>query len=110
MGVSTQGHGKLTAHGVDAIETAGKMSPILLAIPMTQNISIHGSHGIQIGNQNTQSIVNGFQEMLTQIDVSTFTPDEKKEAKGRLARFLEHPLVTAIVGGAVGGLVEMAKK
>jgi len=104
------GLGMITAAGVDAIETEGQSSPILLTIPMTQNINIHDSQGIQIGNQNIQYLVGSLQAVLAQIDASSSSPEEKKEAKGRLARFLEHPLVTSIVGGAAASLAEMAKQ
>ena len=41
-------------------------------------------------------------ELIQKIESSPASPDEKAEAKGRLAAFLEHPLVGSILGSAAG--------
>ncbi|MGL6547773.1 hypothetical protein ACSZN3_02200 [Aeromonas hydrophila] len=56
----------------------------------------------QIGNGNIQNIQDAFNQLIHKIDESPASNKEKKEAKTRLARFLEHPLVGSIVGGVAG--------
>jgi hypothetical protein len=51
-----------------------------------------------------QNIHNVFNQLLQKIDESSATEDEKKEAKSRLSKFLEHPLVTTMMGGIAGSL------
>ena len=68
------------------------------------NISISNSHGFQIGDHNIQSIVNSLKYVLKAIDESSAAPEAKAEAKSRLKAFLEHPLTSALLGGAVGSL------
>jgi hypothetical protein len=69
------------------------------------SISIINSQGIQIGDHNTQTIVESFKDVITRIDNGPGTPEEKKEAKSKLKAFLEHPLTSAIVGTALSGLL-----
>ena len=69
------------------------------------NISISDSHGFQVGDHNIQSVVNSFKYVLKAIDDSNASTETKAEAKGRLKAFLEHPLTSALLGGAVGGLL-----
>lgn len=64
----------------------------------TNNISIHGSTGFQIGNHNSQQVQVVFQDLVSKIEASGGTDEEKQEAKGRLKQFLEHPLVATVVG------------
>lgn len=65
-------------------------------------LNVHGP--AQVGNGNVQNIHNVFNQLLQKIDESSATEDEKKEAKSRLSKFLEHPLVTTMVGGIAGSL------
>ena len=58
----------------------------------------------QIGNGNTQNINNIFNQLIQDIDNSQASTEEKNEAKTRLAKFLEHPLVNSILGGVAGSL------
>lgn len=78
----------------------------LIATPKTTvtNISISNSHGFQIGDHNIQNVVNTFKYVLKQIDDSNASPEAKAEAKSRLKAFLEHPLTSALLGSALGGL------
>jgi hypothetical protein len=75
--------------------------------PGVTNISISNSQGFQVGDHNTQNIVDSFKEMIQRIDNGSGTPEEKKEAKSRLRTFLEHPLTAAVVGAAAGGLLAL---
>lgn len=62
----------------------------------------------QVGNGNTQNFNMVFHELEQKIDASGASDEEKKEAKSRLAKLLEHPLVSAIAGGIAGGISGMA--
>lgn len=64
--------------------------------------AIHIAGSAQVGNHNTQNIHNVFQEVIDKIDKADATPEEKAEAKSLLTKFLEHPLTSSVVGGAIG--------
>lgn len=95
------GAGKISAYGVDVVESDGKSSPIAINF---QNIAITQSQGVQIGNQNIQSISFTIEQLILGIDNSTAQEQDKKEAKSRLKSFLEHPLVISILGNLAGKL------
>lgn len=69
-------------------------------------LNVHGS--AQVGNGNVQNIHNIFHQLTKEIDQSDATDEEKTEAKSRLTKFLEHPLVGSIVGGLAGSLSGLA--
>lgn len=79
----------------------------LIATPKAtvNNISISNSHGFQVGDYNVQNVVNSFKTLIKAIDESSASPETKTEAKSRLLSFLEHPLTSAVLGGAVSGLL-----
>ena len=49
------------------------------------------------------------QDIVARIDASDALPAEKEAAKSKLTAFLEHPLVTGIVGGLAGGAIGLVK-
>jgi RIP homotypic interaction motif len=69
------------------------------------NITILGAQSVQIGDYNTQNIVNVLQALSARIASSDATPREKEEAKSLLSNFLSHPLVTSILGAAAGAVL-----
>jgi len=71
----------------------------------SQNITIHGAQSVQIGDHNTQNIINSLQALSNQIGSSDATPDEKAEAQSLLSKFLCHPLVISILGAAAGSVI-----
>jgi hypothetical protein len=81
---------------------------ILAAMPVhidqSQTFNFKGSAtNVQIGNSNSQ-VVNynlTLTQILERIDASDVPEEKKKEAKSLLAKFLEHPLVSTVVGSAV---------
>ena len=93
------GMGKINAFGIDVIE--GDAQPDL-KVEFVQNktINISGSSNVIVGDSNvaTQSV----RDLINAIDSSSATPEQKAEAKSLLRSFLEHPLVAAVAGGAVG--------
>jgi hypothetical protein len=75
-----------------------------------QRNQFNRSKNIQFGNQNVQdnrevNLSLTLKEIIHQIDSSNTSDSQKKEAKTRLGKFLEHPLVSAIVGGATSALL-----
>ncbi len=68
-------------------------------------INIHNSTGVQVGDYNTQQIQATFNEIVERIDRSSGSPEAKAEAKGRLAAFLQHPLVTSVLGAMAGSVL-----
>lgn len=69
------------------------------------NINISGAQSVQIGDYNTQNIVNSFEALVKLIDASGASAAEKKEAKSRLRQFLEHPLTVSVVGAVAGSVL-----
>ncbi|CAG9183870.1 RIP homotypic interaction motif-containing protein [Cupriavidus pinatubonensis] len=72
-------------------------------------ININNSQGIQIGDQNVQHIASSLQGLIEKIDQSSASPSEKNEAKGLVAKVLENPTVASLLGGVIGGAVELLK-
>ena len=71
----------------------------------TQNINISGPSSVQIGDHNTQHIMNVFEGLVKVIESADASDDEKHEAKGRLRDFLKHPLVVSVLGSAAASIV-----
>lgn len=67
-------------------------------------VNIHNSSGIQVGDYNVLNIQNALNELVQRIESSTAPPEQKAEAKGRLVALLQHPLVSAVLGGIVSGI------
>lgn len=71
----------------------------------SHNITIHGAQSVQIGDYNTQNIINSIQALKNQIESSSVSAEEKAEAKSLLSKFLNHPLVISILGAAAGAVI-----
>lgn len=95
------GVASITAAGIDVIEGAVK-PPIAMNIDQSQTIHISGSSNFQVGNGNTQEIQAGVSILISAIENSESPPQQKEEAKTLLRKFLEHPLVSSVAGGAIG--------
>jgi hypothetical protein len=68
-------------------------------------IKISGNgHNIQIGNENKIIIKNAINALKDIIDNSDAPEEDKKEAKNLLKKVLEHPIISAIVGGVISSL------
>jgi hypothetical protein len=72
---------------------------------LSQYITIQNAQSIQIGDNNTQNIINSIQVLKNHIESSTVSAEEKEEAKSLLSKFLSHPLVTSILGAAAGTIM-----
>ncbi len=77
---------------------------------VTNHITINNSQGFQIGDHNVQTIIEGFKNLVTRIDESNASREEKEEAKGKLSAFLEHPLTVSVLGGAAAGLTALLQR
>jgi hypothetical protein len=71
----------------------------------TQNINITGAGSVQIGDYNTQNIINSFEALVKKIQSAEASDAEKAEAQGLLKRLLEHPLVVSVLGAAAGSVI-----
>ena len=71
---------------------------------MQNNVTITGSSGVIVGDNNSQTITHHIIELAKAIETSQAPAAQKDEAKGLLRALAGHPLVTSIAGGAVGGL------
>lgn len=67
--------------------------------------NFHGANNVQIGDHNTQHIMAAIETLVGQIENAAASDSQKAEAKGLLRRFLEHPVVGAVAGGAASGLL-----
>lgn len=54
---------------------------------------------LQIGNNNNQNIENAISKILGEIDKLDASEEQKKEAKGLLQKFVEHPIISGIISG-----------
>lgn len=69
-----------------------------------QNINIHSTGPVQVGNHNTQNIIDSFNDLAQKIESSTATNSEKQEAKSLLSKLTNNPLVVSIIGAAAGSV------
>ena len=92
------GRGKIIAAGIDVVEETVK-SPIEITFDHSQTVNIHHSPNAQVGNHNSISTVVNVEKINAAIDHSNFSAAEKAEAKSRLSKFLDHPIIASIFGG-----------
>jgi predicted phage tail protein len=69
-----------------------------------QTINIHGAQSVQVGDYNTQTIINSFEALLKKIELSDIPAEQKEETKGMLRKLLEHPAVVAVIGATAGNI------
>lgn len=70
-----------------------------------QNFHINNAQSIQIGDFNSQNVVNSFEALVKKIESSSATSEEKEEVKSLLAKFLSHPVVVSVLGAAAGAII-----
>lgn len=95
------GRAEITAQGIDVVEGHAKPD-IAINIDQSRAINISGSSNFQVGDHNSQTIHAGIQALVETINTSNADPSEKAEAKSLFRQFLEHPLVCAVAGNAIG--------
>jgi hypothetical protein len=61
----------------------------------------------QVGNDNMQNITinEAIQYLITTIESSNTSASEKQEAKSRLEKFLEHPIISSLISGSLLSLL-----
>lgn len=75
-----------------------KMSDINFHGPITGQVNVAGE------SVNSPSLMNlSVGDILTKIESSDASPEQKAAAKSKLSEFLTHPVVAAVVGGLAGG-------
>ena len=100
-GHDVTGMGKITALGVDVVE--GKTAAdVKVEFVQHNTINITGSSNVVVGDNNNQLVKHHVGDLLQLIESASASPAEKNEAKSLLRRFLEHPLIAALAGGAIG--------
>jgi len=99
-GIIRSGMGKINAFGIDVVEREAKPD-IKVEFVANQTINISGSTNVVVGDHNTQTVTKTVHDLITVIDSANATQEQKAAAKGLLRKFLEHPLLAAVAGGAV---------
>ena len=93
------GLGKINAFGIDVVE-GGAQSELKVEFVQHKTINITGSQNVVVGDNNHVS--QSVRDLLRLVEDAPGTPEQKAEAKSLLRKFLEHPLVTSVAGGAIG--------
>jgi len=62
--------------------------------------NIHNSQGIQVGDHNMMQFQSSIDKIISEIDAAIGSQQEKEAAKSLLQKFLAHPLVVSLAGGA----------
>lgn len=97
--------GRISAAGVDTVE-GEPFTELKTEIMQTTNINITGSTNVAVGNNNTQhTIIASFDEILSVIERSSATNEQKTEVKAQLKTFLGNASVAAILGGAASAII-----
>lgn len=102
-GRTVGGAGHINANGTDVIEN-NVAPPISISFDHSRNISVESSSNVQIGDSNIQDVSVSLKKLVVAIESADATDSEKNEAKSRLSKFLQHPLVTSIAGGLADSL------
>jgi hypothetical protein len=98
IGGDRAGSGKISAAGIDVVEGTATSR---IAIHVDKSINVSNSTDVQIGSRNKQTLHVEIEHLVAAINGSQASAAEKAEAKSLLRKFLEHPLVSTIVGGAI---------
>lgn len=85
---------------------AGESEDLLVRSMTNNHYTFNNSQGIQIGNGNSQQFQISLQQLIQGIDAAPGSDEQKKEAKNLLSKFLEHPLVTAVIGAAASKIMD----
>lgn len=97
--VGGSGAGIITANGVDVVE--GNRSPdIPIQLVQHYTTSVSNSTHVIVGNDNTQTVVNAFEEILRAIETSPGDDASKAQSKSLLSQLASSPVIAQIVGAA----------
>ncbi len=91
------GVGIITVIGVDVIE--GERTPgiaVQLVQHITTNNNVSHSSNVIVGNNNSQTVVNAFEEILRAIESSSSDTASKAKSKSLLAQLAGSPVIAQI--------------
>ncbi|MCU6236790.1 hypothetical protein KWH75_06870 [Morganella morganii] len=71
------------------------------------NIGSIAATNVQVGNNNTQSIQQGFEDLIDKLNKSNISEEDKKSAKLTLRSVLNNASIASILGGTVSGLLSL---
>jgi hypothetical protein len=97
-GIVVHGAGRITACGVDVVERQAD-PPFPINFDFSHRIDVRDSSNVQVGNANVQTVIE-IDRIFAAIDSSNASESDKAEVKSLFNKFLEHPLVSAILGAA----------
>lgn len=71
--------------------------------------SFHNNGSAQFGDNNVSNIqlIQSIEQLLTKIDNSEATPQEKKAAKEQIKAIFDNPTISSVLGGVAGSLFEL---
>jgi hypothetical protein len=93
---------RITAHGVDVVEGDSQADLKIELVQHHNTYNISNSTNVAIGDNNQLTVKHSVEELLKVIESAGGTEQEKSEAKGLLRKALEHPLLAAVAGAAIG--------
>ena len=67
-------------------------------------INVTNSAGVQIGDNNQQTIALAFEQLIRDIDNADANDHVRRDAKQKLKDFLAHPLVGSIMGSVASAI------
>ena len=91
---------RITAHGVDVVEGTAK-SPIAIHLIQDRSIKISDSHGVVIGDSNTQTVNLQIGKIFEAIDRSSVSESEKIQAKSKFVELLKLPVFSTLAASAL---------
>jgi hypothetical protein len=101
-------YAKISSAGVRAVEDRRSDRGTLDFSRVQNFVTVYNPTGpVQIGNHNV-AVVQAIDLLIEQVEKSSAPEADKAEAKSRIHRMLEHPLVSAVVGAVAGGVVNAA--
>lgn len=93
------GAGSITAYGVDVVE--GQRSPdIAVQLVQYYTTNVTNSANVIVGNNNSQTVVNAFEEILRAIESSSSDTASMAQSKSLLSQLASSPLIAQIIGQA----------
>lgn len=102
------GAGKITAHGADVIE--GKATSSIAITVDSRSYTFNQSHHNIIGDKNVQIGDVTISDIAKKIDDAAVSPEQKKEARGIIARAFEQPAVANVLAAIAKGVTRAFKE
>lgn len=101
---------RISSSGIRAVEER-RSDRIALDFSLVQQfVTVNNpSAPVQVGGYNV-AVVHAIGQLIEQIEKSDAPEAEKAEAKSRIHRMLEHPLVAAVVGAIAGGIANAVSR